>query len=134
MFSRRDFLKLSGAALLAAAFPRLDLAQADEPPSPPTIYQGSALYPRLAMTYDDCYLVTRLHMLQTALDDNPKVRVTLFPVGEALLNNESKEPGIWKWFAARGHKFGYHSWDHTDPFLLSDKQVLDDYDKWQDAM
>lgn len=133
MLSRRDFLKLSGAALLASAFTHLDLVEADSV-SPPIIYHGSTLYPRIAMTYDDCDLLTRLHMLQQALIDNPEARVTLFPVGQALLNNESKEAGIWKWFFARGHEFGYHSFDHTNPGVMSSEKVLADYDKWQSAL
>ncbi len=133
MITRRDFLKLGGAALAAAAMPRLGLA-ASENPSPPIIYRGSAFYPRLAITYDDCQLLTRRVMLQNALMSNPDVRVTLFPVGQALLNNETKQPGIWKWFYSRGHEFGYHSWDHTDPFVLSDDELLADYDRWENAL
>jgi peptidoglycan/xylan/chitin deacetylase (PgdA/CDA1 family) len=132
-FSRRDFLKLGGAALLTAAFGHLKLSGA-EATTPPVIYHGSRLYPRIAMTYDDCYLVTRLHMLQGSLDDNPSVRVTLFPVGEALLNNEDKEPGIWTWFFSRGHEFGYHSFSHINPGVVSTENELEDYDKWQAAL
>jgi len=132
--SRRDFLKLSGAALVTAAIGRPFAAVAAAEASPPIIYHGMAFYPRLAVTYDDCHLVTRLRMLQTSLTANPTVRVTLFPVGQALINNESKQPGIWKWFHSRGHEFGYHSWDHTDPFVLSDSELLADYDRWQDAL
>jgi peptidoglycan/xylan/chitin deacetylase (PgdA/CDA1 family) len=73
-------------------------------------------------------------MLQTSLTDNPTARVTIFPVGQALVNNESKQPGIWKWFHSRGHEFGYHSWDHTDPYVLSTAELLADYDRWQDAL
>lgn len=131
--TRRDFLKCSSLALLAAALPVNDISAA-APALPPILYRGSSFYPRIAITYDDCQLLTRLHMLQPSLLANPSVRVTLFPVGEALLSNEAKEAGIWKWFYSRGHEFGYHSWDHTDPFVLSDEQVLDDYDRWQAAL
>jgi peptidoglycan/xylan/chitin deacetylase (PgdA/CDA1 family) len=131
--TRRDFLKLGGASLISTAAARFVPVGAPTAPAP-IIYHGSAFYRRLAITYDDCLLVTRLHMLQSALLDNPSVQVTLFPVGQALLNNESKDPGIWKWFHSRGHEFGYHSWDHTDPYVLSDDQVLADYDRWQDAL
>ncbi len=131
--TRRDFLKVSGAALLSTAFSGLRVAGA-QAPAPPIIYRGSRLFPRIAVTYDDCLLLTRLQMLQPSLVDNPTVRVTLFPVGQALLNNESKEPGIWKWFHERGHEFGYHSWDHTDPYVLSNAKLLADYDRWQEAL
>ena len=133
MISRRDFLKLGGAALLTAAFPRLDLA-GSRPASPPILYHGSTFYRRVSITYDDCQLLTRLLMLQQSLTDNPDARVTLFPVGQALLSNEQKEPGIWKWFYSHGHEFGYHSWDHTNPFVLSNTQVLQDYDRWENAL
>jgi peptidoglycan/xylan/chitin deacetylase (PgdA/CDA1 family) len=73
-------------------------------------------------------------MLQAILLEHPLVRVTLFPTGQALINNESKDAGIWKWFFSRGHEFGYHGWDHTDPWVLSDEQLLADYDLWQDAL
>jgi peptidoglycan/xylan/chitin deacetylase (PgdA/CDA1 family) len=73
-------------------------------------------------------------MLQAALLKNSAARVTLFPVGQALLNNESKDPGVWKWFHVRGHEFGYHGWDHTDPWVLSESELLVDYDRWQDAL
>jgi peptidoglycan/xylan/chitin deacetylase (PgdA/CDA1 family) len=131
--ARRDFLKMTIAGLASTALGRV-IPSAAAFGGPPIIYHGSAFYRRLAITFDDCLLVTRLHMLQAALLDNPETRVTLFPVGQALLNNESKDPGIWKWFHRRGHEFGYHSWDHTDPYVLSDAQVLDDYDRWQDAL
>jgi peptidoglycan/xylan/chitin deacetylase (PgdA/CDA1 family) len=131
--TRRDFLKVGGGALLAAAFAPGRIVAAAARPAP-VIYRGSERLPRLALTYDDCLLVTRLHMLQAILLEHPDVRVTLFPTGQALVNNESKDAGIWKWFFTRGHEFGYHGWDHTDPWVLSDQQLLTDYDLWQDAL
>jgi len=131
--SRRDFLKLSGAALASGIVPH-PRSEFAAPRPAPILYRGTDSYPRLAVTYDDCDLVTRLHMLQDCLQDNPRARVTLFPKGVALVNNESKDPGIWKWFSSRGHEFGYHSWDHTDPWVLSDDEVLADYDRWQEAL
>ena len=131
--TRRDFLKMGAATCLSLAISMPRRAGAASR-SAPIIYRGSSLHPRIAITYDDCLLVTRLHILQAALTDNPEARVTLFPVGQALLNNEAKDPGIWKWFHLRGHEFGYHSWDHTDPWVLSDDEELSDYDRWQDAL
>jgi peptidoglycan/xylan/chitin deacetylase (PgdA/CDA1 family) len=131
--TRRDFLKMSGSGLLALAVSPRHLAMTANRPTP-VIYRGSDRMPRLALTYDDCTLVTRLHMLQAILLEHLDVRVTLFPTGQALINNESKDAGIWKWFYSRGHEYGYHGWDHTDPWVLSDQQLLDDYDRWQDAL
>jgi peptidoglycan/xylan/chitin deacetylase (PgdA/CDA1 family) len=132
-FNRRDFLRLGGPALASLALAPALRAQAAPHPAP-VIYRGSERYPRIAITFDDCTLVTRLHMLQERLLDNPKAHITLFPVGQALLNNESKDPGIWRWFYSRGHEFGYHGWDHTDPWVLSDAQLLQDFDQWQNAL
>ncbi|MFN2121239.1 MAG: polysaccharide deacetylase family protein [Anaerolineales bacterium] len=133
MLTRRDFLKIGGAALLSSTVPGY-LTAAAAIADPPVLYHGSSFYPRISITYDDCQLLSRLRMLQAALADNPNVRVTLFAVGQALVNNEAKEAGIWKWFYSRGHEFAYHSWDHTNPFVLSDEDVLADYDRWQDAL
>ncbi|MBI1793897.1 MAG: polysaccharide deacetylase family protein [Chloroflexi bacterium] len=131
--SRRDFLKLGGIALLATALGRVDLSQADTPPTP-IFYHGSRRYPRIALTYDDIQLVTRLHMLENILDQNPEARITLFPVGNALATVEAKDPGIWKRFYGKGHEFGYHSYYHDNLAVYKPQQVVDDYDKWLDAL
>lgn len=132
MVTRRDFLKLSGAALLAATFGRA--AEALAASSPPIIYRGSSRYPRIALTYDDGYLVTRLRDLLNLLDRFPDFRITLFPVGVALLSNEGKDKGIWKRYFERGHEFGYHSWDHTNLAVFDPEEAVTDYDKWYDAL
>ena len=100
----------------------------------PILYQGSAHYNRIALTYDDCYLVTMMHQLEEILEEHPDVRITLFPVGEALLSNEQKDPGIWKRFYKKGHEIGYHSFDHTNPQVMSEEKVVADYDRWLDAL
>ena len=131
--SRRDFLKLGGTSLLSLAWAG-HLPATDEPHVQPVIYQGSTRYARVALTYDDCYLVTILHRLEDILAQYPDVRITLFPVGEALLNNQGKDPGVWKRFYNQGHEFGYHSFDHTNPEVLNTADVIADYDRWLDAL
>jgi peptidoglycan/xylan/chitin deacetylase (PgdA/CDA1 family) len=100
----------------------------------PVIYRVNERYNRVALTFDDCYLVTMLHKLETILDQNPEVRITLFPVGEALLNNQLKDPGIWKRFYDKGHEIGYHSFDHANLAVVSPDNVVADYDRWLDAL
>ena len=131
--TRRDFLKLSGLSVLSAAFLQFEPA-ANAYQEQAILYQGSVHYNRVALTYDDCYLVTMLHKLEEILDQLPDVRISLFPVGEALLNNQSKDPGVWKRFYKKGHEIGYHSFDHTNPQVVSPENVVADFDRWFSAL
>ncbi len=142
MISRRDLLKLSGATLLAASFPgRLialnadpGLVTAQDAVSAPLIWRGSPHHRYVALTYDDCYLVKRMQDLEDLLAQYPEFKITLFPVGVALLSNESKDPGIWKRFFEKGHEIGYHSWDHTNIGVMSPESALADFDRWMEAL
>jgi len=131
--SRRDFLKLGSLSLLSAAFLPYE-PTATTYQEQPVFYRGSAHYNRVALTYDDCYLVTMLHRLEDILEQNPEVRITFFPVGEALLSTEQKDPGIWVRFQNKGQEIGYHSFDHTNPEVMSASTVIADYDRWMDAL
>jgi len=131
--TRRDFLKLGGFSLLSAAF--LPFRPAPNTYHEQTVlYRGSADFNRIALTYDDCYLVTMMHRLEEILGQHPDVRITLFPVGEALLSNQVKDPGIWKRFYKRGHEIGYHSFDHTNPEVVSPENVVADFDRWMEVL
>jgi peptidoglycan/xylan/chitin deacetylase (PgdA/CDA1 family) len=140
--SRRDLLRLAGASLLAAALPEYasrigagsGRGQAQSAESAPLIWRGSARRRYVALTYDDCYLVNRLQDLEQLLADFRTFRITLFPVGVALLSAETKDPGIWKRFQAAGHEIGYHSWEHTNFGVLSPEAALADYARWLDAL
>ncbi|RME91392.1 MAG: polysaccharide deacetylase family protein [Anaerolineae bacterium] len=133
--SRRDFLKLGLTAVASLVTPPLRLK--NDPAGPeeiPVFEHGSPLRPYVALTYDDCYLVTILHELEDILAEHPEVKITLFPVGWALLNNERKDPGIWKRFYEKGHEFGYHSFNHIGATVMSTKALIEDYDRWYDAL
>jgi peptidoglycan/xylan/chitin deacetylase (PgdA/CDA1 family) len=131
--SRRDFLKLGASALLAGALsPVLPALAHHENPS--VFWRGLARSPKVALTYDDCYLVTVMQKLEKALESHPAMRVTLFPVGEALLSTDEKDPGIWKRFTGKGHEIGYHSFHHDNLQLFKTEDVIKDYDRWLDAL
>jgi peptidoglycan/xylan/chitin deacetylase (PgdA/CDA1 family) len=131
--SRRDILKLGGAALLASAIsPAARVLASSTPPS--VFSHGSTRLPRVALTIDDCYLSHILEKMESTLAEYPEMRVTFFPAGEALLSIESKLPGIWKRFAERGHDIGYHSFYHDNLQVFSTEDALRDYDMWHDAL
>jgi peptidoglycan-N-acetylglucosamine deacetylase len=131
--SRRDFLKLGSLSLLGTfLLPYEPVANIGQ--EQPVLYRVNERYKRVALTFDDCYLVSMLHRLEEILEQNPEVRITLFPVGEALLNNQRKDPGVWKRFYDKGHEIGYHSFDHTNPEIVSAEGLIADYDRWLNAL
>jgi len=75
-----------------------------------------------------------LQRLEDILEQHPDARITLFPVGEALLSTETKDHGIWKRFRQNGHEIGYHSFDHNNPQVMSNEKVVEDYDRWFTAL
>lgn len=133
-FSRRDFLKLSGATILAASLSKFVLAGANESKPAPLIYHGSRRHRYIALTYDDCYLLRRMQDLEKLLDEYSEIKVTLFPVGVAILNLERQDAGIWKRFRDKGHEIGYHTFEHTDLSTMSTATALADYDRWYGAL
>lgn len=133
--SRRDFLKLGVLSFLGTAFGSLT-PPAGASREQPILYQGSSTYPRVALTYDDCNLITQLRKLEIIYEQYPEMRITFFPVGEAMLNNEYKDPGIWRRFYERGYEFGYHTFplEHINPQVLSAAKVIEDYQLWLEAL
>ncbi|GAB4420299.1 MAG: hypothetical protein Kow002_08580 [Anaerolineales bacterium] len=127
--TRKDFLKLSGTALLTTAMRKFRPLLA-APPEQTIIWQGSSRYPRVALTYDDCYSIQKLQQLEKILEKHPNVRITLFPVGRMFKENEAKDPGIWKRYYEKGHEIGYHSYDHTNQQVVSSAYSVADFDRW----
>jgi peptidoglycan-N-acetylglucosamine deacetylase len=128
--SRRDFLKLGGAALLGLSASKF-APLGDEPNfTAPLIWNGSRKFKRIAFTYDDCYLLYRMQTLEELLDEYPEFKVTFFPVGVKLISLEQQDPGIWKRLVDKGHEIGYHTYDHVNIGVMSPAAALMDYDKW----
>ncbi|HUI88184.1 MAG TPA: polysaccharide deacetylase family protein [Anaerolineales bacterium] len=133
MLSRRDFLKLSGAALLSAAFRRFDLPGGQLAP-PPIVYHGSRDKRYIALTFDDCWHPEVLEQLDQMAAPFPDFHFTFFAVGDALQINEVKDPGVWRRLVSRGHEIGYHTMHHYDPNTMSAQGLLDDFDQWMDIL
>jgi len=133
MFSRRDFLKLGGTALLATALPQRVIESSDDTKAAPLIWRGSTKQRYVALTYDDGSWLDRLHDMENLLNEYPDFRITLFPTGENIVSKDAQDPGIWKRFYEQGHDIGYHSWDHTSFAVMTPEAAIQDFDRWMDA-
>jgi peptidoglycan/xylan/chitin deacetylase (PgdA/CDA1 family) len=129
MLSRRDFLKLGGATLLSASIPLLRFPLAG-PTAPLVIYHGSREYPKIAMTFDDCWHPEVLEQLMAILQPYPDFHYTFFAVGDAIDITEAVKPGVWKRIYDAGHEIGYHTYHHVDPQVMSKSSLLIDFDQW----
>ncbi len=132
-FSRRDFLKLSGAAALSSAFAAVGLPAADLF-NPTVIYHGSRSYRKIAMTFDDCWHPEVLEQLMAMLEPYPTFHFTFFAIGDAIDIDEALRPGIWKRVYEQGHEIGYHTYHHVDPQVMSPGSLLDDFDQWMTTL
>jgi len=133
--SRRDFLKLGGAALFGISASKFIPFQDDESNfTAPLIWNGSRKFKRMAFTYDDCYLLDKLQDLEVLLDEFPEFKVTFFPVGAKILDLDQDDKGIWKRLVDKGHEIGYHTFNHVNLGVMSPVGALADYDKWYSAL
>ena len=128
-FSRRDFLRLGGTALLAGTFPQLGRGLST-PSGPSVIYHGSRSFPSIAMTYDDCWHPEVLQQLMDMVEPYPDFHFTFFAIGDAIDIDEALKPGIWKQLYDKGHEIGYHTYHHVDPQVMSLASLLADFDMW----
>ncbi len=127
LFSRRDFLKLSGLALAASAFSRFDLP-AIVSNGPVILYHGSRNFRKVAIAFDDCWHPKVLDQLMGMVAPYPGFHLTFFAIGDAILIGETLSPGIWKRIYQSGHEIGYHTMHHTD--MMSSNDMLADFDQW----
>ncbi len=132
MISRRDFLKLGGAALMATAFSRIQISDAAH--AAPVIYNGSRKVRKIAMTYDDCWHPEILDQLINMLQPYPDFHFTFFAIGDAIDIDEALMPGIWKKLYQNGHEIGYHTYHHVDPQIIKTKDLIADFDHWQSTL
>ena len=136
-FTRRDFLKLSGASLVAGILgvhaPRV-FAGGGQDANFQVFRYGRRDQAKIALSYDDCHLVKRLQALEEILREYPEVKVTFFPTGEALLKTNDKDAGIWQRFVEQGHEIGSHTFNHVNPGIRSTQNLLADYAKWIAAL
>ncbi len=131
--SRRDFLKLGGAAALASALSAYGLPSSD-PFNPTVIYHGSRNYRKIAMTFDDCWHPEVLQQLMTMLEPYPGFHFTFFAIGDAIDIDEALRPGIWKSVYERGHEIGYHTYHHVDPQVMTPEKLVQDFDEWMTTL
>ena len=134
MLSRRDFLKLGGAALLTSAFSSIDLPAGQDVTPAPFIEHGSRNHHYIAITFDDCWHPDVLEQLSEIVAPYPDYRLTYFAVGDALQINEAVSPGIWRRLNQRGHEIGYHTMHHYNPQTMSTQALVADYDQWIDVL
>ena len=135
--TRLDFLKLSGASLAASILGiRAPYLLPDETVDETgrIFWHGRRDQAQIALSYDDCHLVTKLQTLEEMLREHPAIKVTFFPTGEALLKTNDKDAGIWQRFVDAGHEIGSHTFDHVNPDVRSTKSLLEDYKKWLAAL
>ncbi len=132
-FTRRDFLKLGGAAALSAAFSSFQVPEAGSP-ALSVIYHGSRKYKKLAMTFDDCWHPEVLQQLMDMLAPYPDFHFTCFAIGDAVEIDEALKPGIFKTLYDGGHEIGFHTYHHVDPQLMSTARLLNDFDQWMGLM
>jgi peptidoglycan/xylan/chitin deacetylase (PgdA/CDA1 family) len=132
--SRRDFLKLGGAALLGISAGKFLSPLQEAGFTAPLIWNGTRKYKTIAFTYDDCYLLNRLQDVEALLGKFPKFKVTFFPVGVKIVDLEQQDPGIWKRIVSKGHEIGYHTFNHVNLGVMSPAAALMDFDKWHDTL
>ena len=128
--SRRTFLQLAASAASFALLPQP--AGLNRPGAlPPIFSHGSRDRPEIALTFDDCYLLSVLQDLARLLAAHPGCKASFFPVGTALLSIAERDPDLWPRLYQQGHEIGYHTYRHQWPRDLTTRELVADFDLWQ---
>lgn len=114
--TRRDFLRLSTAALLASAAASLR-AQDVKPLAAQLIRRGRTDLPHVSLTYDDCWDEAATLALAEAAAERD-LSLTFFPAGLAIRANLERptegHEDLYRRIFDLGHEFGCHLWSHAD--------------------
>ena len=70
---------------------------------------------KVALTIDDFIMADVVYWwMIDYLDENPDVKLTMFPVGNRVPAIEEQNPGIWRKWLDEGNEIGYHTMDHVN--------------------
>ncbi len=134
--SRRRFLELMGSGLLAAMIslskPSLvkaaELKEEETGQLAPVVVRGNPDKRQVAITIDDGWNPKEVERF-LEISDNLKFKATLFPVGRVMGPSSS----LWKEAVDRGHEIGCHTYSHAWLTKLSDKQVREEVEEWEEV-
>ncbi len=142
-FSRRDFLKASGAVaaglLVDKIFPGRVLAQEEVKPAPQEeespvqirepIFWGNRQRPEIALTFDDGFcrqsVATSLEVLRAN-----EIKSSFFVIGRQL----RAYPDLWQQALLDGHEICNHTFSHTYLTTLSSEQIKKEIFRWEEAV
>lgn len=142
LFSRRDFLKASGAVaaglLVDKIFPGRVLAQTSSEPigreeEVPVqvrepIFWGNRNRPEIALTFDDGYSQVAVESSLVILREM-EARTTFFVIGQQL----RAYPDLWQQALLDGHEICNHTYTHSYLTSLSSEQIKKELSLWEES-
>lgn len=70
---------------------------------------------KVALTIDDFIMSDVVYWwMIDYLDENPDVKLTMFPVGNRVPAIEEQNPGVWRKWLDVGNEIGYHTMNHVN--------------------
>ena len=142
LFSRRDFLKASGAVaaglLVDKIFPGRALAQTSSEPISQEeevpvqvrepIFWGNRNRPEIALTFDDGYSQAAIES-SLAILRKMEARTTFFVIGQQL----RAYPDLWQQALLDGHEICNHTYTHSYLTSLSSEQIKNELSLWEES-